>query len=65
VAGGQTPKGKTSRSRTRSRRSANTRAVSPTITQCTRCGESTLPHTACPHCGWYRGREYPEAVRAS
>jgi len=61
MPGGLTPKGKMSRSRTRSRR-AQWKTAAPTLTKCPRCKEAQLPHTACPSCGWYAGREYPEAV---
>lgn len=28
-----------------------------TLTTCGHCKKPILPHRACPHCGWYRGRE--------
>ena len=24
--------------------------------RCTQCGRPRLPHRACPHCGYYKGR---------
>ena len=46
---------KKSRSRKGMRRSHDHVAVPPVI-YCS-CGEPTLPHTVCPSCGKYRGRE--------
>lgn len=49
------PKKKLSKTRTNQRRS--TYAVpSTTITRCGNCREVILPHTLCPHCGWYAGK---------
>ena len=27
------------------------------LTSCKKCGKPIRPHTACPHCGYYKGRE--------
>jgi large subunit ribosomal protein L32 len=27
------------------------------LVKCTNCGEMRLPHTVCPFCGFYKGRE--------
>lgn len=51
------PKRKTSRSATRSRKSANMRLDRPAHSLCPNCGSSRLPHTVCATCGWYRGRQ--------
>ena len=51
------PKRKTSRSATRSRKSANMRLDTPPHSLCPNCGASRLPHTVCNNCGWYRGRQ--------
>jgi large subunit ribosomal protein L32 len=51
------PKRKTSRSSTRSRKSANMRLARPAHSLCPQCGNSKLPHTVCGTCGWYRGRQ--------
>jgi large subunit ribosomal protein L32 len=51
------PKRKTSRSSTRSRRSANMALAAPPHSTCPHCGASRLPHTVCGNCGWYRGRQ--------
>ena len=29
----------------------------PTLTHCLKCGKPVLPHTVCPYCGFYKGRE--------
>jgi len=57
------PKRKMSRSNTRSRR-AQWKMSAATITQCPRCKADKLPHTACPTCGAYNGRQYVEALRS-
>jgi len=36
------------------------RAVNPHT--CANCGEPTLPHRVCRHCGQYRGREMAAAA---
>jgi large subunit ribosomal protein L32 len=64
MSGGQTPKRKTSRSRTRSRR-AQWKTSALTLTTCPRCKNPRLPHTVCPTCGTYKGREYPEAIKSA
>jgi large subunit ribosomal protein L32 len=51
------PKRKLTRSRTRSRRSANRRIEPAAHSLCPNCGASKLPHTVCANCGWYRGRQ--------
>ncbi|MBM3163245.1 MAG: 50S ribosomal protein L32 [Chlorobi bacterium] len=51
------PKAKMSKSRRDKRRAqfnARTKAAMTVI--CPNCGEPTLPHRACRHCGHYRGR---------
>ncbi len=50
------PKRKLTRSRSRSRRSANLRMRAPAHSLCSNCGASHRPHTVCTNCGWYRGR---------
>lgn len=52
------PKRKMSRSNTRSRRS-QWKASAPTLVPCSNraCGQPKLPHTACPTCGQYDGKQ--------
>jgi large subunit ribosomal protein L32 len=52
------PKRRTSRSNTRSRR-AQWKTTAPTLVACTNraCGKLKLPHTACPNCGQYDGKQ--------
>ncbi|HEY7047170.1 MAG TPA: 50S ribosomal protein L32 [Jatrophihabitantaceae bacterium] len=52
------PKRKMSRSNTRSRR-AQWKTSAPTLVACSNraCGQPKLPHTACPTCGQYDGKQ--------
>ncbi|HZE48490.1 MAG TPA: 50S ribosomal protein L32 [Jatrophihabitantaceae bacterium] len=52
------PKRKMSRSNTRSRRS-QWKTSAPTLVPCNNraCGQPKLPHTACPTCGQYDGKQ--------
>jgi len=50
------PKRKISKGR-RDRRRAHDALEAKNIVQCNNCGEMRLPHTVCPSCGFYRGRE--------
>jgi large subunit ribosomal protein L32 len=65
LSGGLVPKHKTSRARTRHRRSKNIKLTPPALAACPRCKQPTLQHHACATCGFYRGREYPEAITLS
>lgn len=51
------PKKKTSKSKTRSRRSAAWRLGSSGRSTCPRCDRVKRPHRACGFCGWYGGRQ--------
>ena len=51
------PKRKTPRSKTHSRRSANTKLAAPARSVCPQCGAAKLPHRVCANCGTYRGRQ--------
>ncbi|MEF9925158.1 MAG: 50S ribosomal protein L32 [Raoultibacter sp.] len=51
------PKRKTGRSRTHSRRSANSTIPEASRSLCPQCGEAKLPHRVCPNCGFYKNRE--------
>ena len=50
------PKRKLSKGR-RDRRRAQDALDSLDLVQCSNCGEMRLPHTVCPNCGHYEGRE--------
>jgi large subunit ribosomal protein L32 len=50
------PKRKHSSGR-RDRRRAHDALTSPNLVLCSNCGEMRLPHTVCPNCGHYKGRE--------
>lgn len=52
-----TPKYKTSRSKAASRKAANMKLATPTLTKCPTCGNMILPHRVCPKCGSYRGKQ--------
>lgn len=50
------PKRKLSKGR-RDRRRAQDSLQAMNLVQCSNCGEMRLPHTVCPNCGHYEGRE--------
>ncbi len=50
------PKHRHSHSRTHKRR-AHDALETKSISLCPNCREAKLPHRACPHCGYYRGRQ--------
>jgi large subunit ribosomal protein L32 len=50
------PKRKLSRGR-RDRRRAQDALEAQNLVQCSNCGEMRLPHTVCPSCGHYKGKE--------
>jgi large subunit ribosomal protein L32 len=49
------PKKKHTPSRRDSRRSANFKLTANSLSTCTQCNRSIMPHRVCPHCGFYRG----------
>lgn len=51
------PKKKLSKSRRDMRRANHDRMDHPTVSACRQCGAPARPHTACPECGTYRGRQ--------
>lgn len=53
------PKHKTSKSK-RDMRRTHQKTAGPNVATCPECGESKLPHHACPSCGMYRGRSVIE-----
>jgi len=50
-----TPKYKTSKASAASRKAANMRLATPTLSRCSTCGNMVLPHRVCSKCGFYRG----------
>jgi len=53
------PKRKLSKGR-RDRRRAHDALKAKNLVMCSNCGEMRLPHTVCPSCGFYKGREVVE-----
>ena len=51
------PKKKKSKSKTRSRRASNWKIGVVARSNCPRCEAAKVPHTVCPSCGWYKGRQ--------
>ena len=49
------PKKRQSKTRGRKRRTHYKSKATP-VTDCPQCGQSKMPHRACPNCGYYRGR---------
>ncbi len=56
------PKRKLSKGR-RDRRRAHDALQVTQLVQCSNCGEMRLPHTVCPNCGYYKGREVIEVEK--
>jgi large subunit ribosomal protein L32 len=50
------PKRKHSKGR-RDRRRSQDALASANLVLCSNCGNRRLPHTVCPHCGYFKGRE--------
>lgn len=38
------------------RRQSHDSLTNPALTKCSQCKQIKQPHTACPNCGYYRGR---------
>jgi large subunit ribosomal protein L32 len=53
------PKRRHSKARRNKRRAHDFLAV-PSVSECPNCHEMKMPHRACPHCGYYQGREVIE-----
>lgn len=53
------PKRRTSKSK-RNKRRAHDALTAPNVISCADCGEPTVMHRVCPHCGTYRGRKIIE-----
>ena len=56
------PKRKLSRGR-RDRRRAHDALKARNLVACSNCCEMRLPHTVCPNCGHYKGREVFEVEK--
>jgi len=57
------PKRRTSSTK-RDKRRAHDALDAPHVISCPQCGERTLRHRACAHCGTYRGRQVVAAKEA-
>jgi len=57
------PKRKLSKGR-RDRRRAHDALTEKNLSTCSNCGEFKLPHTVCPKCGFYKGREVVSVDKA-
>ena len=58
-----TPKHKTSKSRTSSRKASNMRLKTPNLFKCDNCGNLILPHRVCPTCGFYKGQQVIDTTK--
>lgn len=56
------PKRKLSKGR-RDRRRAHDALQVNNLVACSNCGSLSLPHTVCPKCGYYKGREVVEVEK--
>jgi large subunit ribosomal protein L32 len=50
------PKRKPSKMRLRTRKASH-RWQAPQLNKCPQCGSTVQSHTACPSCGYYKGRQ--------
>lgn len=57
------PKRKTAKAR-RDKRRTHYKASPVTVVPCPNCKEPKLPHTVCPKCGTYKGKQYIEVEEA-
>ncbi len=55
------PKRRHSKRRKNNRR-AHHYLTAHALIECPNCHEQKLPHRACPHCGYYKGREIVEVA---
>ena len=51
------PKRKTSKAKKKRRRSHWMAKGEVTLTPCPQCRKSILPHSLCPHCGFYKDKK--------
>jgi large subunit ribosomal protein L32 len=56
------PKKRTPRAKRNMRRSHHAKK-GLRLTPCTKCGQPTMPHSACPNCGTYRGRSVIDVLK--
>lgn len=56
------PKRKTTPSKRDMRRAQHDKVTPVQVTACEKCGETALPHRACPACGHYKGRKVKPAT---
>jgi len=56
------PKQRHTKSR-RNKRRANLYIEAPFLSKCPKCGKPVLPHTVCPNCGYYKGREMVNVLK--
>lgn len=56
------PKKKTSKSKSKSRRAANTKVNPIVLTKCPKCGEPKKAHVVCTFCGYYKGNKILNVV---
>ena len=47
------PKGRVSKSKKGKRKAATWKIATPTVVQCSKCGELMVPHHVCKACGSY------------
>ena len=57
------PKRRKSRARVHTRQQ-QWKATAPTTAKCPQCAAVSLPHRACPTCGYYNGRQVMPPRRA-
>ena len=57
------PKGKTSKSRKRTRSSANFKATTDAMCDCPHCHAVRRPHCVCGNCGFYKGEKVIEVKK--
>jgi large subunit ribosomal protein L32 len=55
------PKSKSSKARSRRRKAINMRLKTPSLIECSNCGNRVLIHRVCPKCGFYRGKQILES----
>ncbi|MEA4815139.1 MAG: 50S ribosomal protein L32 [Oscillospiraceae bacterium] len=59
------PKGKVSKARRDKRRSSVWKLATPALVKCAKCGALHAPHTMCPECGTYNGRQVKQVKVAA